>query len=301
MPTGQGQVMRRRVLIIVNPAAGGSRFTLRRLGRVVAALERRGCTAVLRHASARAGDVERLAREAEPEFEAIVAAGGDGTVNAVVNGLAGMPRPLALLRLGTANLLAREIGLPRQAERLAELIATAPARPVWPGRVNGRLFMTMASTGFDAEIVAGVDPRLKRYAGRLAFIWAMLARLWLYRPCELLVEADGVEHRAAGLIAAKGRFYAGPYIVAPRANPADPVLELVLFRRAGRIAILGYAWALLRGRLSRSKHVTLLRAPSAVVSGSRSLPVQADGEIVGHLPATIGIAEQPLFLIRPRP
>jgi diacylglycerol kinase (ATP) len=293
--------MRRRVLIIVNPAAGGGRFALRRLRRVIAALERRGCTVVLRHASAQAGDVERLAREAEPEFDAIVAGGGDGTVNAVVNGLAGMPRPLALLPLGTANLLAREIGLPRQAERLAELIATAPAQPIWPGRVDGRLFVMMASTGFDAETIAGVDPRLKRYIGRLAFIWAMLVRLWHYRPCELVVEADGAEHRAAGLIAAKGRFYAGPFIVAPRANPAEPVLDLVLFRRAGRVAILGYAMALLLGRLPRSKHVTMLRAGSVIVSGSHSLPVQADGEIVGQLPAMIGIAEQPLLLIRPPP
>jgi diacylglycerol kinase (ATP) len=293
--------MRRRVLIIVNPAAGGGRFALRRLRRVIAALERRGCTVVLRHASAQAGDVERLAREAEPEFDAIVAGGGDGTVNAVVNGLAGMPRPLALLPLGTANLLAREIGLPRQAERLAELIATAPAQPIWPGRVDGRLFVMMASTGFDAETIAGVDPRLKRYIGRLAFIWAMLVRLWHYRPCELVVEADGAEHRAAGLIAAKGRFYAGPFIVAPRANPAEPVLDLVLFRRAGRVAILGYAMALLLGRLPRSKHVTMLRAGSVIVSGSHSLPIQADGEIVGRLPAMIGIAEQPLLLIRPPP
>ncbi len=293
--------MRRRVLIIVNPAAGGTRSGARRLRRVGAALERRGCTVVLRHASAQAGDVERLAGEAELEFEAIVAAGGDGTVNAVVNGLAGAPRPVALLPLGTANLLAREIGLPRQAERLAELIATAPARPVWPGRVDGRLFVMMASTGFDAETVASVNPRLKRYAGRLAFISAMLVRLWDYRPCELLVEADGAVHRAAGLIAAKGRFYAGPFIVAPGANPADPVLDLVLFRRGGRVAILGYAAALLLGRLLRSKHVTILRARSAVVSGSRRLPAQADGEIVGHLPVMIGIAEQPLLLIRPPP
>jgi diacylglycerol kinase (ATP) len=293
--------MRHRVLIIVNPAAGGSRFAVRRLRRVIAALERRGCTVVLRHASAQPGDVERLAREAEPDFEAIVAAGGDGTVNAVVNGLAGAPREVALLRLGTANLLAREIGLPRQAERLAELIATAPAQPIWPGQVDGRLFVMMASTGFDAETVAGVDPRLKRYIGRLAFIWAMLVRLWHYRPCELVVEADGAEHRAAGLIAAKGRFYAGPFTVAPRANPADPVLDLVLFHRAGRMAILGYAAALLLGRLPCSKHVTMLRAGIVIVSGSHNLPVQADGEIVGQLPAMIGIAERPQLLIRPPP
>ena len=293
--------MRRRVLIIVNPAAGVARFAVRRLRRVIAALERCGCTVVLRHASAQAGDVERLAREAEPEFEAIVAAGGDGTVNAVVNGLAGLPRPVALLPLGTANLLAREIGLPRQAERLADLIATAPVQPIWPGRVDGRLFVMMASSGFDAETVASVGPRLKRYIGRLAFVWAALVRLWHYRPCEMVVEADGAEHRATGLIAAKGRFHAGPFIVAPGADPAEPVLDLVLLRRAGRIAILGYAAALLFGRLPRSKHVTMLRAGRVIVSASRRLAVQADGEIVGQLPAMIGIAEQPLLLIRPAP
>jgi diacylglycerol kinase (ATP) len=293
--------MRRRVLIIVNPAAGVARFAVRRLRRVIAALERCGCTVVLRHASAQAGDVERLAREAEPEFEAIVAAGGDGTVNAVVNGLAGLPRPVALLPLGTANLLAREIGLPRQAERLAELIATAPAQPIWPGRVDGRLFVMMASTGFDAETVASVGPRLKRYIGRLAFVWAALVRLGHYRAYEMVVEADGAAHRATGLIAAKGRFYAGPFIVAPGADPAEPVLDLVLLRRPGRMAILGYAAALLFGRLPRSKHVTMLRAGRVIVSASRRLAVQADGEIVGQLPAMIGIAEQPLLLIRPAP
>ncbi|HYU12789.1 MAG TPA: acylglycerol kinase family protein, partial [Stellaceae bacterium] len=80
--------MRRRVLIIVNPSAGAARSGARRLRRVMAALERRGCVVVVRQASAQTGDVERLAREAEPDFDAIVAAGGDGTVNALANGLA---------------------------------------------------------------------------------------------------------------------------------------------------------------------------------------------------------------------
>jgi diacylglycerol kinase family enzyme len=115
----------------------------------------------------------------------------------------------------------------------------------------------------------------------------------------LVVEANGAEHRAAGVIAARGRFYAGPFVVAPGADPAVPVLDLVLFHRGGRMAILGYAAALLLGRLPRSKDVTILRARSAIVSGSRRLPVQADGEIVGRLPVTIEIADQPVFLIQP--
>src|SRR5216684_2930665 len=190
-------LLRRRALIIVNPAAGRSRSSRRRLDQVVAALERRGCVVVLRRAGPASGDVERLAREAEAEFDIIVAAGGDGTLNAVVNGMKAAPRAVALLPFGTANVLAREIGLPRDPERLAELIASAPAHPVWPGLVGDRLFLTMASSGFDAEIVAAVNKRLKRHTGRLAFAWAILLGLWRYQECELCVRVDGVDYRGA--------------------------------------------------------------------------------------------------------
>jgi diacylglycerol kinase (ATP) len=292
-------VLRRRALIILNPAAGRSRSSGRRLGGVVRALERRGCAVVLRRAGTESGDVERLAREAEAEFDIFVAAGGDGTLNAVVNGMAAAPRAVALLPFGTANLLAREIGLPSDAERLAEIIASTPSRPIWPGRVGDRLFLTMASSGFDAAIVAAVNPRLKRHTGRLAFAWAILAGLWRYRACELCVRVDGIDHRAATMIAAKGRFYAGPYTIAPLADLAEPMLDLVLFQRSGRLAVLGYLAALLLGSLPRRRDITFLRSRAACVSAAEAVPVQADGEIVAHLPVKIAIAEQPLQLVRP--
>ena len=266
---------------------------------MVAALERRGCAVVLRRAGPASGDAERLAREAEAEFDLIVAAGGDGTLNAVVNGMEAAPRAVALLPFGTANVLAREIGLPRDPERLADLIAAAPARPVWPGRVGDRLFLTTASSGFDAETVAAINPRLKRRAGRLAFACAILACLWRYRANELRVQVDGMDHRAAAVIAAKGRFYAGPYVVAPRAELAEPMLDFVLFQRSGRLAVLRYLAALLLGRLLRRRDITVLRAREALVSAAGAAPVQADGEIVARLPVRIAIAERPLQLVRP--
>jgi diacylglycerol kinase (ATP) len=292
-------VVRRRILIIVNPAAGRPRSAERRLRRVVGALERQGCSVVLRRAGSRLGDAERLAREAEADFDAIVAAGGDGTVHAVVNGLAGRPIPVGVLPFGTVNLLAREIGLPRRLEALANLIAEAPARPIWPGRVAGRTFLMMASVGFDSETVAAIRPGLKARAGRLAFACAVLVRLWHYRVCELAVQADGIEHRAAGLIAAKGRFYAGPFVVAPNARLAAPALDLVLFHRAGRPAIVRYAAALFLGVIPRLSDVTIVRARRVAVTGNHALSVQADGEIVGQLPVRIEIADRPLFLIQP--
>jgi len=292
-------VLRRRVLVIVNPAAGRGRRSRRRLDGVVAALQQRGCAVVIRRTSAASGDAERLAREAEPDFEVVVAAGGDGTLNEVANGLAGSDRALAVLPLGTANVLAREIGLPRDPELLAELIAAGPARPIWPGRVGSRLFLTTASSGFDAETVAAVNPRLKRHFGRLAFAWAIVVCLVRYRPCELSVRIGDVDHRAVTVIASKGRLYAGPYVIAPRASLAEPMLEFVLFQRSGRLAVLRYLGALLLGRLPRRRDVTILRARNAFVAAAAPLPVQADGEIVARLPVWISVAEQPLLLIQP--
>lgn len=291
--------MRRHILIIVNPAAGRARSSERRLGRFVAALERQGCTVVLRRAGPSPGQVERLAGQAEPGFDAIVAAGGDGTISAVVNGLGGRAVPFGVLPLGSANVLAREIRLPRAPEALASLITTGPVSPIWPGRVGNRAFVMMASAGFDSEIVAALSPELKRRVGRLAFAWGFLVRLWHCPACELTVRADGVEYRAAAVVAAKGRHYAGPFVVAPGADLAEPVLELVLLDRRGRWAMLRYATALFLGRVPRLGDIAIVRARQASVAGNRALPVQADGEIVGELPITLAVADRPLLLIRP--
>jgi len=292
-------VVRRHILIIVNPAAGRARSSERRLGRFVAALERQGCTVVLRRAGPSPGEVERLAGQAEPGFEAIVAAGGDGTISAVVNGLGGRAVPFGVLPLGSANVLAREIRLPRAPEALASLITTGPVSPIWLGRVGERAFVMMASAGFDSEIVAALSPELKRRVGRLAFAWGFLVRLWHCPACELTVRADGVEYRAAAVVAAKGRHYAGAFVVAPGADLAEPVLHLVLLDRRGRWAMLRYATALFLGRVPRLGDIAIVRARQASVAGNRALPVQADGEIVGELPITLAVADRPLLLIRP--
>jgi diacylglycerol kinase (ATP) len=290
------QAPRRRVLIILNPEAG--RSSTRQADRVAAALRRRGVAVELRRTGPSAGDAERLASEAEPDFEAVVAAGGDGTLHGVVNGV-GEARAVALLPCGTANVAARDIGLPRRPEALAELIAGGPARPVWPGRVGDRLFLTAASSGFDAEPVAALDLRLKRRFGRLAFVWAMLTCLRRYQPRRLTVRADGVEYPAAGVIAAKGRLYAGPFVIAPDVSLSEPVLDLVLFQYSGRIAVLRYLGALLFGRIPRGNGIVSVRCRDAVVSADGPVPIQADGELVGGLPVALGIAERPLLFIRP--
>jgi len=288
--------MPRSVLIIVNPDAGRVAAKRRHLGGVVAALRGRGCAVEIREAP-RAGDAENLARNAEPEFDVIVAAGGDGTIAAVVNGIAAAPRPIAILPLGTANVLAAEIGLPRRAAALAQVIAEAPAAPVWPGRIDGRLFLTSAGSGFDADVVAAVDHGLKRRGGKLAFVWAALTCLRRYRERRLVVVADGVEHRVGSVIATTGPLYAGRFAIAPEARLDEPVLHLVLLRQHGRGDVLRHTLAMLTGRLPRAGGVVILAAREITITGEDGTPVQADGDDAARLPVTLAVAERPIPIV----
>ena len=297
--------MARRILVIFNPAAGRRKRCLRRLRGVVAELEGRGCTVAIRPTCA-AGEAERLAREAEPAFDLIVAAGGDGTVNEVANGLFAASRPLAVLPLGTGNVLANEIGMPRDARELARVIAEGTPQPVWPGRAGGRLFVAMTGVGFDAEVIGALNSGLKQRIGRLAFVWAIVSCLHRYRRREFVIATESGANRVASAIITKGRFYAGRFVIAPEARLADPLFHIVLFRRPGRLAILRALSAMALGALHHLPEVSIVTARRVTVAvsdpaGIGTPMVETDGEIGGRLPLVVEIAERPLLLVQPSP
>lgn len=292
-----------RILMIHNPTAGGRRH--RRYEHVLAALERSGCAITVRDTT-RHGDAESFARAARAEaFERVVVAGGDGTVNEAINGLAGSDKPMAIVPLGTANVLAAELGLDSDPAALADAIVAGTARRVALGRVTTqsgtRHFALMAGIGFDAHVVAAVDPQLKRLAGKCAYVVAS-ARHLMRDPGRLYdVEIDGRLYRAASAIVAKGRFYGGRYVVCPDARLEDPRLHVCLFGRPGRAAALRYAAALLIGQLHRQPDVTVVPALRVAVAGPAGEPVQIDGDADGTLPAVIEVDTAGLSLVFPPP
>ncbi len=258
-------------------------------------MEQFGCAVTLRATQAR-GDAERIARDADPaSFDVVAVAGGDGTINEVINGLWDTPLPLALIPLGTANVLAGEIGLATNA--VARTIANGAPRPIYLGQANGRRFAMMIGIGVDARIVEGIDPGLKRRAGKLAYVVSGLRSILNYRAVRYRVEIDGRPYTAAGIIVAKGHFYGGRFVVARDARLDTPSLHAVLMERAGRWNILRYGAAIALKRFDRLSDVRIVEARRVVVNGPDGEPVQADGDLDGRLPLTIGIAEKPLPLL----
>jgi len=287
----------RRLLIIFNPVAGWRRR--RRLAPVLAQLRAHGCALELRETQA-SGDAERFAAEADPgAFDLVVVAGGDGTVNETINGLARSGLPLALIPLGTANVLAAEIGLSTDPAAVARCVALGQPRPIALGAANGRRFILMAGAGFDAHVVAGVSVPMKRWLGKGAYVLSTLRQLLVFDFPSYEVLTDNKAQRAASVIVTNARYYGGRFVCAPEASLESATLQVCLFERGGRLAALGYALALFSGRLPRLASYRLIAARRIEVRGRPGEPIQVDGDGIGQLNVAIEVLPRALDLVFP--
>ena len=284
----------RRLLVVHNPVAGWRR--VERFRRTVDQLERHGC-AITERATTGPGDAEAIAASAG-EVDVVVVAGGDGTVNEALNGLMRRPDgalPLAVFPLGTANVLAGELGVPTDPQGAARAIAHGPIVTAHLGRARfrgrTRWFALMAGAGFDAQAVARVRTSVKRKLGKGAYVLAGLEAAAGYRYPELTATVDGTPHACAQVVVCKGHFYAGRYVLAPDVRPWLPELHVVLFERPGTLNAMRYALGMQLHRLHRLPDVRILPAHSVRIDGPAGDPVQGDGDLVGDLPVEIDVLE----------
>jgi len=307
--TAQGSLARsaglRRILAVFNPAAGRNRRD--RFDEIVAHLRELGCFVSVVETEA-PGHAEVIARESsadsDSKFDVIVAAGGDGTINEIVNGLSsggrsGASLALGLMPLGTANVLADEIGFPRGAKAIARALALGPIHPIHVGRINGRRFVMMAGAGFDANVVHGVSLRLKKVIGPLAYVWQAAVQAFREDHAGCTVTIDGVAYETASVVACNGRRYGGPFIAAPEASLRDDCFHVVLMQGRGWINTARYGVNLILGRIGKLSDVLIVPGRDVVVRGIEGRPVQADGDIVAKLPAHISVDPEPVRLIFP--
>jgi diacylglycerol kinase family enzyme len=282
------------MIVIFNPAAGSRRRSL--LDRVLTRLAAVPAAVELRP-TARAGDAEEIAASLSPPTDGlVVAAGGDGTLAEVLNGLIRNPARdafrLGVIPLGTANVLAHEIGLPRRAGPIAETLLSGRILPLHPGRIrhsdgSTRHFLMMAGAGFDAAVVEGVSAAAKRHLGKGAYVAETLRQAASGNFPDLAVEVDGARYAAQSVVVCNGRHYGGPYVLAPEADLSEAAFQVVLLARAGGLSTLGQGIDLMRGRFFRSRGVRILPARRVVLSGPVGQPVQTDGDASGTLPVAL--------------
>jgi diacylglycerol kinase (ATP) len=287
------------MIIVFNPVAGRRRAHL--LWRVLDVLAANGVRLDLAETH-RPGHAEALTREAVQRGERmVVAAGGDGTIAEVANGLIGSQAHLGVIPLGTANVLAHELGLPFSPRAVAAALAFGRTCQLWPGQTNGadgtRLFVQMLGVGFDAHVVHNLPFPLKKVLGKGAYVVQSMRELARYRFPAIRMRIDGVETEAASVIISKGRLYGGQFHLATSAEPAEPGFSVVLFDLSGPGAAMLYGSALPLNLLGKAPGVRHVRARRVDFLQYQAIPAQTDGDAAGYAPLWVADAPGPIQVV----
>lgn len=290
-----------RVMIIFNPWAGQAAQLERELDAVTQVWAAQGWQ-VERFPTAAPGDGVILARTAaEHCYDLVVAAGGDGTINEVVNGLAGSQTALAPLPLGTMNVWARELGLPLQVRAAASALLEWQVHPIDLGRADGRYFLLMAGIGFDAAITAGIQPAVKRRLGALAYVLRGIEEVLRIRGTRVRLVIDGkvVKGRILMIVIGNSQLYGGLVRITPRARIDDGLLDVCVMKGDNFASALRHAFNILRQRYTLDPEIEYYRAHTIEILSRAALPVQVDGDSIGVTPMTFEVAPGSLQALLP--
>jgi diacylglycerol kinase (ATP) len=249
-----------------------------------------------------------LARDSVAEgVGLIVAAGGDGTVNEVAEGMLHSQVPLGILPAGTANVLATETGMSINFETAARTLLTHTPERVSVGRVhfsNGiattRHFLLMAGIGFDARVIYNLSAPLKTNLGKVAY-WITAFSLVGRRLAEFSITVGSRDYRCSFALVSKVRNYGGDLAIARDTSLFDDQFEVVLFEGQNAARYLRYFVGVVLNRLRGMKGVIILRTPELRISSVMDdrVYMQVDGEYVGHLPGSIEIVKDAITLLLP--
>lgn len=305
----------RRAFVILNPAAGQG--TVEAVRQALAQTfsksdDESGAgegdeAAYTIHETAPGEAITKLVREAAEQggYDLIVAGGGDGTVSAVANGLVGLETPLAILPLGTANVLARELGIPIDLEGACQLLTGAHAiTAIDTMKVDDQCYFTQVGVGIDAMMIRDTDRESKRRFGRVAYLWTAFTRLIGFQPRRFLIDSDGRSvrsHASQVVVANCGILGQPPFRWGPDIRPDDGRVDVCIVRARSLWNYITLSWHVILGQHKQDANVRYLTAEHRVViTTKRPLPVQADGEIIGETPVTVMVVPHALHLIVPR-
>lgn len=281
-----------------------------RLNEAVKILETAGCDVELFATPGpnRAGEL--ALRAAETGCDLVLAAGGDGTINEAINGLAGSAVTFGVLPSGTANVLANEIGLAPRPDRAArQLLEAIPVR-ISLGALERegyerRYFLLMAGIGLDARIVYELDLDLKSRVGKLAYWHGGFRQFGRGLP-RFAVTVNGQEYDASFALVTRVRNYGGDFEIARKIKLTDPDFEVVISQKHEWSHFLRFVAAVMLNRLDRTEGVAITRASTISVAPPKGenpdarVHIQTDGEVTGVLPATIVTVPDALTLLVPK-
>ena len=291
-----------RLEIILNPISKPLKILLY-LKPAIEILERAGYTVDI-HKSVYFGDAEEEARRAarSGKYDLLVAAGGDGTYNQVINGISGTDMPLALMPLGTSNVLMRSLKFPLNPVEAARVIVEGQLKKWDLGQINGRYFAIMTSFGLDAYATEHTNLKLKRIIGKYAYIWSAVRNLTSYRPYPMSLTLDGhpTSYRPIFVNVANAPLYGGEYRLTPNARMDDGQLDVFIFDSRNIYRLLYFALRVILKFPLNLPEISIHRARRVEITAPGRVPYQVDGDTMGNLPAQISIHPRAIRIITPK-
>lgn len=297
----RNSIQAKTIKLIANPTAG--RAGGKKLELAAGYLSEKGVTVDICITQKRGDALEaaRSAASSSQQPDMVVACGGDGTINEVVNGLAGSAVALGVIPLGTVNLYAMETGIPMDLKGACAVLLEGEIKRIRLGKVNGRYFLLMAGAGFDADVVYRLDLALKRKLGRIAYVLTGMGRLAGYRYDKLDIEFDSSRKvQGYSVVVGNMKFYGGRVSVTPHADFSKDQLDVCVFKGKGALNMLRYTFGVMRGKHLGFDDVEYVSAKSLKISSARKSYIQIDGDSCGSLPAELAKTEECLTVVLPR-
>ena len=294
----------RKAILISNPKTGRYSSRRRSIQDVVASLESLGLKVDLQLTNGPGHATEIAASAARDDSTDVIVAGGDGTINEAIQGLAGTDARLGIIPRGTANVLALELGLPLDEEQAVAVVAAGKSRKIYLGLMidettdQSRHFVLMAGIGLDASVVQGVQPSLKKRIGKGAFWLSGLSHLANWNPQPFTLEINGDKYNATFAAIGKAPRYGGDLAITPGARLDQREFEVCIIDTTSRRRYLQLLSHAMRNGMPRDKpEVRFVNTVSVKAYGNAQ--VQIDGELIGALPMRFEIAPHSLEVIVP--
>jgi len=295
-----------RIFVVLNPMAGSSNAAdirqalQQQLGEQIQ-------TEIYETTGDEGEDIVAIVRaELANNPSVVVAAGGDGTISDVAEALIGTDTRLGIIPVGTANVFARELGIPLDLEGACALLDGEPhTTSVDAMKVGEQYYVLQIGIGIDSLMIRDTDRQAKRRFGRAAYMWTAFTRLIGYQPMRFTIVADGKRLRPRAsqvLIANGGVLGAPPFRWGPNIRPDDGKIDVCIVSARTALDYMGLIWHTILGQQRRDRNVRYLTAERSIaISADHPLPIQADGEIIGDTPIQIQVIPNALRVIVPAP
>ena len=248
-----------------------------------------------------AGEAVEIARAAKASgrYDVVVAGGGDGTVNEVLNGLMPDPIPMGILPLGTSNVLARALNIPLLPIKAADAINTGIIKRIDVGLANGRYFAIMLSCGYDAYAIEKTSLRVKRFTGKYAYIWAGIKSIYHFQAPRIHIEADGrpFDSDAMIIVISNAHLYGGNYRLTPDAKIDDGLFDVFIYNGTSITRLIYYGLRVLSHLPLNYRDTIRFRARELKLESKHRVLYQADGDLFGRLPVTVQVIPRALEVV----